>query len=35
LPAADLDEPAAEPAGDDEASAFGAHGLPDGVDDDV
>ena len=35
LPATDLDEPAAEPAGDDEASAFGAHGLPDGVDDDV
>ncbi|MET0924195.1 MAG: DNA polymerase III subunit gamma/tau [Xanthobacteraceae bacterium] len=35
LPAADLDEPAAEPAGDDEASAFGAHGLPDGVDDDL
>ena len=35
LPAADLDEPAAEPAGDDEASAFRAHGLPDGVDDDV
>jgi DNA polymerase-3 subunit gamma/tau len=34
LPAGDLDEPAAEPAGDDEASAFGAHGLPDGVDDD-
>jgi DNA polymerase-3 subunit gamma/tau len=36
LPAADPDEPAAEPpASDDEASAFGAHGPPDGLDDDL
>jgi DNA polymerase-3 subunit gamma/tau len=33
LPAADPDEPLVEPTGDDEASAFGAHGPADGVDD--